>query len=254
MGINLDDRVAVVTGGASGIGLECARELAASGARVAIVDRQPEDAITEAVASLPGSGNKGYQLDVTDVPGIETTVAKIRGEIGEIDILVCSAGIDLGEPRRAETVTRDEWDRVFAVNARGMFFCMQAAAVQSMIPRKKGAIVNIASQVGLVGAPMCIPYCSSKATVVQMTRAAALEWAAHNIRVNAVAPVWTDTNMSRTVFAKVPELKPFEIAKIPLGRIAEVKDIAPAVCFLASDLASMITGTTLAVDGGWTAQ
>ena len=143
---------------------------------------------------------------------------------------------------------------MYAVNVRGMFFCIQAVAIQSMIPRKTGAIVNIASQVGIVGCPMCIPYCTSKAAVVQITRAAAIEWAAYNIRVNAVAPAWTVTDMTTTFFTNAPELKPHEIAKIPLHRIGTVDEVAPAVCFLASDAASMITGTVLPIDGGWTAQ
>ena len=168
-------------------------------------------------------------------------------------ILVWNAGIDLGEPRPAVTITPEEWDRVLAVNGKGTFFCMQVVAEQSMIPRKKGSIVVISSTVGLVGAPMCIPYATSKSAVWQITRCAAIEWGAHGIRVNAVAPVWTDTAMTDSFFQKIPELKPHELAKIPLGRFASVEEVAQAVCFLASDNASLCTGAALPVDGGWTA-
>jgi NAD(P)-dependent dehydrogenase (short-subunit alcohol dehydrogenase family) len=122
-----------------------------------------------------------------------------------------------------------------------------------MIPRKSGVIVNMASAVGLVGAQMCIAYNTSKAAVVQMTRSLAVDWAKYNIRVNAVGPTWVYTALSAPLFDKIPGFKEHELAKIPLGRMATVEDIAHSVVFLASDQASMITGVTLPVDGGWTA-
>ena len=252
MDVRLDGKVAVVTGAAQGIGLAIAKELSDSGANVAVIDRQSQNVVDKVAKGLKGAA-KGYQLDITDVPAIKATVNKIRKEMGEIDILVCCAGIDLGEPRFAVTVTEEEWDRVLDVNCKGTFFCMQTVAEQSMIPRKKGSIVTISSTVGLVGAPMCIPYATSKSAVWQMTRCTAIEWGQHNVRVNAVAPVWTDTEMTTTFFKKVPDLKPHEIAKIPLGRFASVEEVAQAVCFLASEQASLCTGAALPVDGGWTA-
>lgn len=255
MNINLSGKVAIVTGGVQGMGLKCAEELAASGAKVAVVDRQSEAKIAQAVKGIQKKGTaKGYQLDVTRISEIASTVKRIRKEMGEIDILVCCAGIALNPPQPAQDITEAQWDAIQAVNVKGLFFCNQAVAIQSMIPRKSGAIVNIASQVGLVGCKMCIPYNTSKAAVVQITRAEALEWADYNIRVNAVAPQWVRTPLSDSLFEGKPEWEAEEIAKVPLHRIATVDEIAPAICFLASGLASMITGITLPVDGGWTAQ
>jgi NAD(P)-dependent dehydrogenase (short-subunit alcohol dehydrogenase family) len=253
MEISLKNKVAVVTGAAMGIGLACAEELAASGAKVAVADRQPEDVIAAAVKKIQKKGiAKGYRMDVTDIPGISKTFEQIRKELGEIDILVCVAGVDLG-PTIAENCPPDKWDFVHDINTKGVFFCNQAAAVQSMIPRKSGVIVNMASAVGLVGAQMCIAYNTSKAAVVQMTRSLAVDWAKYNIRVNAVGPTWVYTALSAPLFDKIPGFKEHELAKIPLGRMATVEDIAHSVVFLASEEASMITGVTLPVDGGWTA-
>jgi 2-deoxy-D-gluconate 3-dehydrogenase len=226
---NLDNKVAVVTGGTRGIGLPCAELLAAKGATAAIVGVQQEN-IEKATEIVRKKGNaKGYQLDVSDIPAIAPTIEKIRKDLGEIDILVCSAGVDLGRPVPAVDV-----------------------AVQSMIPRKNGSIVNIGSAVGLVGAPMCMPYSTSKAVVSQITRSEAIEWGPHNVRVNCVAPTWVLTDLSRPLL-DLPGFEEMELAKIPINRIATLDDIAGAVCFLASDEATMITGVSLPVDGGWTA-
>jgi len=254
MDVDLDNKVAMVTGAAMGVGLKCAEVLAASGAKVAVVDRQPDDIIAKAVEILQKKGTaKGYRLDVTDTPAIASTVEQIRKDMGEIDILVCSAGVDLGYPKPAEDLTEAEWDKLHSVNLKGLFFSTQAVAKQSMIPRKNGSIVNIASAVGLVGAPLCMAYNTSKAGVVQLTRSEAIEWAQHNIRVNSVAPTWVQTALSKPLF-DIPGFQEHELSKIPLNRIATLDDIADAVCFLASDLATMITGASLPIDGGWTAQ
>jgi len=254
MKIELNKKVAMVTGGTRGIGFACAELLAASGARVVVVGRQPKN-IEKATTLIRKKGEaKGYQLDVTNFSTIGPTVERIRKEMGEIDILVCSAGVDLTKPTPAKDITEAEWDHILTANAKGLFFTNQTVAVQSMIPRKTGAIVNVSSQVGLVGAPMCIAYCTSKAAVAQITRAEALEWAAFNIRVNAIAPGWTFTDMSNTLFNKNPGMMEHELTKIPLNRIATIEEIAPAAVFLASDFASMITGTIFPIDGGWTCQ
>jgi NAD(P)-dependent dehydrogenase (short-subunit alcohol dehydrogenase family) len=251
MDIRLDDKVAMVTGAASGIGLACAEMLAESGAKMALVDYNPKT-LAEATRKIAAKGPaKGYQLDVTDVPRIAPTVSRIREELGEIDVLVCSAGVNIRQV--AHEVTEEAWDLINNVNAKGLFFCNQAVAVQSMIPRKSGAIINIASNMGLVGGPKRTAYCASKGAVVQLTRAETVDWAPYNIRINAVAPTWVLTNLTRELL-KDRAFSDYIIGNTPLHHLATVEDVAAAVCFLASDQASMITGTILPVDGGWTAQ
>jgi NAD(P)-dependent dehydrogenase (short-subunit alcohol dehydrogenase family) len=254
MEINLASKIAIVTGAAMGIGLRCAQVIAESGARVAIVDVQKEDVIAKAIASLKGTGHKGYHANAANVSDINTTVERIRKEMGEIDILVNNAGVDLGYPRKAEEVTEAEWDKLHTVNSRGLFFFSQAVARQSMIPRKSGSIVNMASAVGMVGAPLCIPYNTSKAVVVQVTRSTAVEWGAYNVRVNAVAPTWVENTQISSPLMGISGFKEHELGKIPLNRFATFDDVANAVCFLASDACPITTGSILAVDGGWTAQ
>lgn len=251
MEIRLDKKVAVVTGGTRGIGLPCAEYLAASGATVAVIGRQAGN-VEKATALVSKKGKAhGYQLDVADVRAIAPTVEKIRKDLGEIDILVCSAGIDIGKPTLAVDITPEQWDSLHAVNSRGVFFMNQAVAAQSMIPRRNGSIINIGSSVGLVGAPNCMPYNTSKAVVYQLTRSEAIEWGPHNVRVNCVAPTWVDTDLARPLLS-LPGFLQRELTHIPLNRIATLDDVAAAVCFLASDLATMITGVALPVDGGWT--
>lgn len=251
MDIRLDNKVAVITGAANGIGFACTEQLAVSGAKVALVDIQADD-LAKATKSIQEKGTaKGYQLDVTGIPAIASTVTRIREEMGEIDILVCSAGINI--PKLAHEFTEAEWDAIMDVNTKGMFFCNQAVAIQSMIPRKSGVIINIASQMGLVGGWKRAVYCASKGGVVQLTRAEAIDWAPYNIRINAVAPTFVRTKLSEAFF-KDPVFEAYIFDNIPLHRLATGNDVAAAVCFLASDAANMITGTILPVDGGWTAQ
>ena len=251
MKVDLGNKVAVVTGGTRGIGLACAEQLAASGASVAVVGRQPETVKkgTE-IVSKKGQAH-GYQLDVSDIPAIAPTIEKIRKDLGEIDILVCSAGVDLGKPTLAVDITEEDWDTLHSVNAKGLFFTNQAVAIQSMIPRKNGSIINIGSSVGLVGAPNCMSYNTSKAVVSQITRSEAVEWGKYNVRVNCVAPTWVETDLSKPLLS-LPGFIEHELTMIPINRIARLDEVAAAVCFLASDLATMITGIQFPVDGGWT--
>ncbi|MCJ7654965.1 MAG: glucose 1-dehydrogenase [Dehalococcoidia bacterium] len=250
MDIRFDDKVAIVTGAARGIGFACAEILADSGAKVALVDILGER-LAESTKKIQKKGTaKGYQLDLTKVSTIGPTVSRIRQELGEIDVLIQAAAI--GPARQAEEITEAEWDAVLDTNTKGLFFCMQAVTGQSMIPRKAGSIVNFASIAGLVGMrpPLCAAhYHASKGGVVQLTRQGAIEWAPHNIRVNAVAPGGVLTEMTMKMIG-TPEKMAAAVAGVPLKRLSEPEDIAAAVCFLASDAARMITGHILVVDGG----
>ncbi len=254
MSITFNGKVAVVTGGASGIGLTTVEMLAASGAKVAIVDVSKEN-LANANERMKNKGTfPSYQLDITDVPAIAPTVSRIRKELGEIDILVCSAAAVA--PRPAETIPEAEWDKILDTNTKGLFFCNQIVAIQSMIPRKSGVIINIASMFGLVASPppmMAARYGTSKAGVVNITKQLAIEWARYNIRVNAVAPTFILTPMSRKDLED-PNFRESVLRLIPLHRYGTMEEIAGPICFLASDLASMITGITIPIDGGWTAQ
>jgi NAD(P)-dependent dehydrogenase (short-subunit alcohol dehydrogenase family) len=235
------------------MGLVCAEMLAQGGARVAIVDIL-KDKLPNAVRKVQtGGAVKGYALDVTKVNTIGPVVSRIRKDLGEIDILVQAAGI--GPARPADEITEAEWDAVLATNTKGVFFCMQAVTNQSMIPRKRGSIVNFASVAGLVGLPRPMAsahYHASKAGVIQLTRQGAVEWAPYRIRVNAVAPGGVPTEMTKE-FLGTARQQAVVAKSMPLGRLCTAEDIASAVCFLASDAAAMITGVTLPVDGGFTA-
>jgi NAD(P)-dependent dehydrogenase (short-subunit alcohol dehydrogenase family) len=248
MNIRFDGKTAVVTGGARGIGNACAELLAESGAKVAIVDILG-DVMDKSVKKLQKKGAaRGYALDLNKVDDIAPVVGKIRKEMGEIDVLVQAAGIMRGGP--AVNITPEEWDLVFNVNSRGLFFMMQAVAAQSMIPRSTGAIVNFASIAGLKGMmePMCSAhYSASKGAVVQITKQAAIEWAKYNIRANAVAPGGVKTE---AMAGALPEMIGEATKLVPLKRLSETIDIASGVCFLASDAANMITGQVLIIDGG----
>lgn len=249
MEFRFNDKVTAVTGASSGIGLACAELLAVSGAKVAMIARQSER-LEKATREVKQKGDaREYPLDVTDIPAINPIVKKIREEIGEIDILVCSAGINISKP--AHEFTEEDWDDVFSVNLKGLFFFNQAVAVQSMIPQKRGVIVNISSQMGLVGGHKRAIYCASKGGVIQLTRAEAIDWAPYNIRVNAVAPTFVPTAMTENTLND-PESMDWIKGNILFDRLLTAQEVAAAICYLSSDEAAMITGTVLPIDGGWT--
>lgn len=242
--------VAVVTGGAGGIGRACGQALLQAGARVILLDRD-SDAAQTAVAGM-GAGIESGQIDVTDPASISAAFERIATLHGRIDILVNNAGIAIRKP--TFELLPDDWNRVINVNLTGVFLCSQAAA-RYMVARGSGAIVNIASIMGLSGGGLYpnLSYQSSKGGVVNLTRALAVEWARQGIRVNAVAPTWVDTELIAPLKSDADFVDAVE-RLTPMGRLAQPHEVADAVVFLSSDRASMITGHTLPVDGGFLAQ
>jgi len=249
--VRLDGKVVLVTGGANGIGLATARLSARRGATVVLLDRDAaalDDADMEDVQAA-----QRHALDVADEAQVTAVMQDIARSLGRIDVLVNNAGIAI----RHETVSlsRADWDKVMAVNVTGMFLCAREAARCMLANRTAGAIVNTASIMGLSGGGIYpnISYQTSKGAVVNFTRALAVEWAPHGIRVNAVAPTWVETQFIKPLLQQ-PEIMARIRAMTPLGRMARPDEVAAAIVFLASPAASMVTGHTLAVDGGFLAQ
>jgi len=243
--------VALVTAATRGIGRECVLALAEAGAAVAIGCRDLE-AGNEFAATLRARGMKAVAvaINMQSPASIERAVAEAEAELGLVTVLVNNAGHSL--PAAALEVTPEAFDSMFELNVKAAFFTAQAVARRLVAERRTGAVVNIASQAGMVALPDESVYCMTKAAMMHMTRCLAVEWAAAGIRVNAVAPTFVSTDGTRK-WLDDPQFLDSVIRRIPLGRVGVTTEIAWPVVFLASGAASLITGTTLAVDGGWTA-
>lgn len=248
--MSLNGKVALVTGGAGGLGQAIAAALAAQGAAVAVADLPARrDDVEAIVQRLPRA--VGVSVDVTDAANIRGAVQAAVKAFGSLDVMVCNAGLNVRKPTLE--VTEADWDAVLDVNLRGVFFSAQAAAAQMVEQGHGGKIVSIASIMGLVGSvSSSAAYCASKAGVVNLTRVLAIEWARHDIQVNSVAPTFVRTPLTEGIFANEAFLQSV-LDRTPNGKLATPESIADAVVFLASSQADMITGITLPVDGGWTA-
>lgn len=249
---DLEGRVALVTGAARGIGRAVALAMAKSGADVVLGLRDPANG-EQLEREIEGLGRRTLRLgmDVRDLGQISDAVLTAAAAFGRLDILVNNAG--LGPANPAESVTEADFDLTMDVNVKGVFFASQAAG-RVMIEQGYGRIVSLSSQAGFVALPTESVYCISKAAVSHLTRCLAVEWGQHGVTVNAVAPTFIETDGTATDLAD-PAFRADVLERIAgLHRVGQPMDVAGAVVFLASPAASMITGTTLLVDGGWTAR
>jgi NAD(P)-dependent dehydrogenase (short-subunit alcohol dehydrogenase family) len=244
----LDGKRALVTGGGRGIGLAAASALAAAGAHVTLAARTQSE-IEAAVGAIRDRGEKAdaLVLDVTDVEAAQKAVASRE----PFQILVNNAGMN--RPALLPDVKVEDFDAIFALNVRAAFFMAQAVARKLVEAKLPGSIINISSQMGHVGAARRTVYCASKHAMEGFTKAMAIELAPHNIRVNSLGPTFLDTPMTKPFF----ENKAFRdevLSKIKLGRLGQLDELTGAIVFLASDASSLMTGSALVLDGGWTAE
>ena len=249
-GFRLDGKVALVTGGAQGIGRAISLALASAGASVVVSDLAAKSSAVDAVCSeieAAGGAASACELDVTATSRLAAVFDGVVAANGQLDILVNNAGILVRKPTLE--ITEDDWDSVFNVNLRGLFFCAQAAA-KHMVSRGEGRIINIASQRALSASVGNAPYIASKAAVAGLTRALALDWVASGITVNAIGPGPVDTPLLADAS---PELERDIELRSPIGRRLQPEEIASAVVYLASPAAAAVNGHLLLVDAGWTA-
>ena len=249
---SLRDKVVVVTGSGRGIGRTIAKDAHRSGARIAAGSRTVSeiDSLADEIKSAGGSCIS-HTLDVTNVASMEAFIEAVIDHYGTIDVLINNAGYN----RQQKLLEYDEtlYDLIVDSNLKSVFFCSQIVARQMIRQGRGGSIVNLSSQAGVVGAPQRGPYSGAKAGVNNLTRTMAAEWAEHGIRVNAVAPTVTRSPLSEQAMQENPDFADAVKANNLLrGDLAEPEEISAPVIFLASDAASMITGHTLVVDGGWT--
>lgn len=239
------EKVAVVTGGASGIGLATTKKLLSEGANVVILDLKMDE---EIINSL-GENVLYLKCDVSNEENVKNCIEEIIKKFNHIDYLVANAGIG-GSASKPHEVSMDEWNKVISVNQTGIFL-LNKYVINEMLKNGKGAVVNTSSVYGLVGSTTSFAYSASKGAINQMTRSLALTYARDNIRVNAIAPGYVDT----PILSMVPDnIKEAMGNELPIGRLGKDTEIANLICYLLSDDASFITGSIIPIDGGFTAK
>lgn len=239
------EKVAIVTGGASGIGLATTKKLLSEGANVIILDLKMDEEIINSLG-----GNAIYlKCDVSYEENVKNCIEEIIKKFNHIDYLVANAGIG-GSASKPHEVSMDEWNKVISVNQTGIFL-LNKYVINEMLKSGKGAVVNTSSMYGLVGSTTSFAYSASKGAINQMTRSLALTYARDNIRVNAIAPGYVDT----PILSMVPDnIKEAMGNELPIGRLGKDTEIANLICYLLSDDASFITGAIIPIDGGFTAK
>jgi NAD(P)-dependent dehydrogenase (short-subunit alcohol dehydrogenase family) len=243
----LDGKRALVTGAGRGIGLAAASALADAGAHVTLVARTREEIETAAAAiRARGQQAEALVLDVTDLPAVQAAIAQAE----PFNVLVNNAGTN--RPKLLLDVTIEDFDVIMGLNVRAAYFVAQAVARRLVSAGQPGSLINISSQMGHVGAAKRTVYCASKHAMEGFTKAMAIELAPHNVRVNTLGPTFLETPLTKPFFDNAT-FKAEVLAKIKLGRLGKVEDVLGAVLFLASDASALVTGTSLVVDGGWTA-
>jgi len=242
-------KVALVTGASKGLGRAIAVGLAKAGASLALCGRNMEDLeeTGRMIAPLEGAA-RPYRMDVLDRDSIRNAVEAIRKDFGGIDILVNNAGVNVRKP--VTELAEEEWDLVLDTNLKG-YFLVAKAVVPEMIERRRGKVINIASIMGAVALDNLVAYASSKGGVVQMTKVMAIEWAKHNVNVNAIGPTYFETPLVAAL-RNDPDRFRFINERTPMGRWGQPEELEGTVIFLASRASDFITGQTIYVDGGWT--
>jgi NAD(P)-dependent dehydrogenase (short-subunit alcohol dehydrogenase family) len=248
----LDGKVALITGGARGLGRTMATALAEVGADVAITGRTREtcEAAAREIAAATGRRVKAFVVDVTSLTDVERLASEVEAELGKVDVLINNAGINIRGP--IEQLTEADWDTVIDTNLKGPFLCSRAFGPR-MVRRGWGRVINLGSTLAVVALPGRTPYASSKAGVLNLSRVLALEWAGSGVTVNAICPGAFGTEMNQTLMADPAKLKDL-VSNIPMGRLGNMAELTGAVVFLASEASSYVTGSALFVDGGWTAR
>ena len=248
----LHGKVALITGGARGLGRTMAAALAEAGADIALAGRSKETCQQAADGIASGTGRRvmAFAADVTKIDEVELLANDVEREFGKIDILVNNAGINIRGP--IQQLTEADWDAVIDTNLKGPFLCARAIGPR-MVGRGWGRVINLGSVLGVIALPGRAPYASSKAGVINLTRVLALEWAGTGVTANAICPGAFATEMNRTLLEDPVKYKEF-VAQIPMGRWGELEELTGAVVFLASEASSYVTGTPLFVDGGWIAR